>query len=583
MFTDLPERSQGPAVLLQLGGMAREIAMEMNPADIQNGALVDWEDGNGPILTSGLYILIYTLSKRFADLAVESSISAIQNLWNFSRRGGEAIDQILSRFEVTKKRANDQGNFQMGLSGEAWILLRALHIHPNSWTQFLAPCGGTLPTTDQQYREMLTLIRRTYHLHEPRGLAAAGTAGMRGAHLAYAPDPASGDQFLSDPFTGASFPTSSGPVAFDYPAMVTPQAAYPSPSTDQCYLSCESCRAVYYDHDNNSTDTSEGEYDEERRQQLFLGAPRDAHGNPDGGELFEQYLLAKRRWRTFAKRQPRRFRYGKGNKGTKGRGRGRRGQRFMRKSGWSFMSDGGEQPLCPMCSGQPDPAFGEDYFGKGTKGKSKGNPRGPSGPLKCDNCGSVDHLWRRCDAANAEEYRRQRMAQLSRSHFGASGDSPTLSLPTGQPQSVNLLQSTGGIPSSFVRPLAQQNLLSQPATVLAPPVSPVNLGDSLSIRQAFPSFNFFSSQYDQSHAWYVQGLDDEVSVGKDQIADANRHRATNSTVVVEEIEQDEVGTDQVTQHASDMQLRTISHGSFVSVASFAGGNKQNQLNKIRAH
>ena len=41
MFTDLPERSQGPAVLLQLGGMAREIAMEMNPADIQNGALVN--------------------------------------------------------------------------------------------------------------------------------------------------------------------------------------------------------------------------------------------------------------------------------------------------------------------------------------------------------------------------------------------------------------------------------------------------------------------------------------------------------------------------------------------------------------
>ena len=108
MFTDLPERSQGPAVLLQLGGMAREIATEMNPADIQNGALVDWEDGNGPILTSGLHILIYTLSKRFADLAVESSISAIQNLWNFSRRGGETIHQILSRFEVTKKRANDQ-------------------------------------------------------------------------------------------------------------------------------------------------------------------------------------------------------------------------------------------------------------------------------------------------------------------------------------------------------------------------------------------------------------------------------------------------------------------------------------------
>jgi hypothetical protein len=37
------------------------------------------------------------------------------------------------------------------------------------------------------------------------------------------------------------------------------------------------------------------------------------------------------------------------------------------------------------------------------------NPKGANSQLlKCDNCGSDKHLWRKCDAANADEYRKMR-------------------------------------------------------------------------------------------------------------------------------------------------------------------------------
>ena len=170
MFTDIDDRKQGPAALMRLGGLAREFAHELNSADIQNGALVDWGDGAGPVPTNAVHVLIYSLSKRFEELAVETSIRSINGLWNFSKRQGEAIDMCLSRFEILKKRAGERGQFGLGITGEAWLLVRSLHIPPQSWGQLLAPSGGTLPTTDEQYRSMLTLIRRTYHLYEGRGL-----------------------------------------------------------------------------------------------------------------------------------------------------------------------------------------------------------------------------------------------------------------------------------------------------------------------------------------------------------------------------------------------------------------------------
>ena len=50
--------------------------------------------------------------------------------------------------------------------------------------------------------------------------------------------------------------------------------------------------------------------------------------------------------------------------------------------------------------------------GKGGKGRRL-NPKGKDQKImKCDNCGSEEHLWRACDAANPDEYRRRRQSQM---------------------------------------------------------------------------------------------------------------------------------------------------------------------------
>ena len=178
LSTELPEHKQGPSTLLQLGGLAKQFAMELDVASLTNGTAIDLGDGNGPVPTTGLNYLVFMLAKRFEELGVETSIRAINELWNFSRHGSESIDVILSRFVILTKRAAERSGFNLGISGEAWLLMRALHIPPAEWSRFLSACGGTLPVNQAQYQELLTNIRRTYHLFEARGLPAAGTAGI---------------------------------------------------------------------------------------------------------------------------------------------------------------------------------------------------------------------------------------------------------------------------------------------------------------------------------------------------------------------------------------------------------------------
>ena len=126
-------------------------------------------------------------------------------------------------------------------------------------------------------------------------------------------------------------------------------------------------------------------------------------GHPDPAEVQHQYAVTRRRFRRLNGRQPRRFRFQGVRKGHTKSGRGNSPKRFRKKSGWTFLSDDGAGALCPSCSGIPDPT--KLFFG-GAGAKKRPNPNG----LKCDNCKSPFHLWRKCDAANAAEYIKNREA-----------------------------------------------------------------------------------------------------------------------------------------------------------------------------
>ena len=75
--TDLQQRQHGPAVVLALTGLPREIAREVPAEQLANGAWIDINDGHGYIWHSGLDLLIHGISKKCAPLQVETAIGSM--------------------------------------------------------------------------------------------------------------------------------------------------------------------------------------------------------------------------------------------------------------------------------------------------------------------------------------------------------------------------------------------------------------------------------------------------------------------------------------------------------------------------
>ena len=114
--------------MLQLGGLAREFARELSTQTLQTGQVIDLNDGQGPFQASGLEYLIYVLTGRFQELAIETNLRAMFNYQNVHRLPGEKIDEALARFELLKKRARDRSGYNMGIAGDTHLLLNGLRI-----------------------------------------------------------------------------------------------------------------------------------------------------------------------------------------------------------------------------------------------------------------------------------------------------------------------------------------------------------------------------------------------------------------------------------------------------------------------
>ena len=76
MATDVDPDRQGAAVVLQLGGTARALAREMDPQVLQNGQMLDLNDGNGPQRIYGVAMLLRGLARKFAPFQVETLIAS---------------------------------------------------------------------------------------------------------------------------------------------------------------------------------------------------------------------------------------------------------------------------------------------------------------------------------------------------------------------------------------------------------------------------------------------------------------------------------------------------------------------------
>eukprot|EP00971_Amphidinium_carterae_P009267 182995-Amphidinium_carterae.1 len=374
--TDVPVQSQAAAVCMRLGGAAKELTKEVDISTLQNGATVDMQDGNPPRHLNGLAVLLRGLSKRFAPENGEQSVKALANVMAFSVASHESVDEVLSRFEVLMSRAADEANFVAQPQAKAWMLMSGLRLPPEEWMHLLHPLNGKLPTTDNEYTQLVQFIRRRGRVHQHGSIALAAQkakAGGRAAtYMTWSPEEQGVSSYLG---TGSAEGNSSlswlGGGSKDDPLW-----------TRDPWTSTNADASMWYEDDDVSSSATEEDMEQQNLSAYLTGVPENMHGDV----LWQEYVMARARWRQFTgkySRANRRFqrhdRKGKGKRKEKGKGRGKGNYHLE--------------------SAEPYPTADVEAYMKG-RGKGKGSKRNPKGPdekvMKCHNCGSEEHLVRDC-------------------------------------------------------------------------------------------------------------------------------------------------------------------------------------------
>ena len=384
--TDLEAHRLGPIAALQVTGSAKELVRELTPEQLANGQ-VDPQTGQH---VTGLMILVRTLAQRYAPLEQETQTKAVSEFLAFARQAGESVDALLVRFDVLRNRAALRGGLGMNAAGLSWLLLRALNLPPDLLDRLLAPLGGQMPQNDAQLAELMQRVRRQGHLYEQGYRHSHRQGGVGDPGTYYFPVvPGSGS--VAGPGSGSTWDVPYSPVdPFGPCAGINNEPGMPSNATvnsnhdAHSYAAgtwhdpCPTCGMYYADDDDVSSMTSsdDGSYDAGAMAFASVDVMGQMRGDDDAiaSELYLQYRAARKKWRRFTGKVPRRYRKGKG-KGT---------------------GHGGKNPYRSYASFLPPGAFAG---GKG-KGKGKGNrtnPRGRDGKvLRCSKCNSDQHLWRQC-------------------------------------------------------------------------------------------------------------------------------------------------------------------------------------------
>ena len=281
---ELDDHQRGPAVAMRLQGVAREVVRELNMAVLMHGHMIP--DPNAPVVQgaqaplvfqSGLDYLFTTLRNRFGMLPQETAIQGISEFLMFARNRNESTDQTISRFEIMRHRAFNNGGLTVSETGCAWMLMMILHIPIDKWPILLTPFEGALPSTRAQYGQFLLYLRRNGHLYDKSASSIKHPYFMHG-------------QEQHEQTTSQMYPA-------------IPGAGTGGHADDN------------YD-DTMSMSSGQSDDDEDIDWTDVQGMNNDEMGE----RLYVQYRHAKRRWRNFStsgpKRHFRRFR-------RKGKGKGK--------------------------------------------------------------------------------------------------------------------------------------------------------------------------------------------------------------------------------------------------------------------
>ena len=418
--TDVEPARQGPIAALQISGAARELVREIPPNVLQNGR-VDPQTGAH---TAGLRVLAETLITRYGPLKAEISTRAISELIHIRRMQHEPVDAFLVRFDVLRNRAANRAGMAVNYNGLSWILLNALGIGPDQWDRLLFHNDGRLPENQDEFNLLTDRIRRTGHLHEGnmfhRGQGATGDTGqyfqqtepllgatyfptftgnanMEGANP-FRPDATSPFASMQSFLGSASAPLAPGASASSSTGLdrvVGANANHSSAFVSDADMCCQTCGMFFEDEDlSSATDTDDGEFDPEAAssyQYISIDGQTRSDDCALGNAIYYDYLVAKRRWRRFSGRPPRRYRRFTNRQDVRNRQRHRLSNGPYSNTFASFLPSGA------FAGGQ-----GKGH-GKGKGKLTRKNPRGKDGKvLLCAKCGSDSHLWRQCPRGSGQ-------------------------------------------------------------------------------------------------------------------------------------------------------------------------------------
>ena len=362
---ELQPHQQAAMVVAQLRGPAREMARSITPQELYHGGMY-----NGVHLDPVSYIL-QGLASRFAPLDDETRLRAAQELLSFHRRPHESIDGLITRFEIVRSRARQEGGgATVSTETAALLLLRACNCNPEQFQALTQPFGYRLPNTDDEFTRLCAHIRRLGHIVERQPLNIASTLrqGQGQTQHFHVND---AEQFgASSQDAWQSGWEAPGDASWNHaPGTWNTQ----DPTNAWAYPVTEGNNS---DTDSATSSDSGGQLDTSD----FAHLPEHEADQ----YLFGEYQHAKKRWRRFSGKPVRALRRVLRRKG-KGKGKSKSKQRN------SYLNI---------------PEILEYYYkgkgkGKPTSGKGFGrriNPKDRQGQImRCSICGSMYHLRARCN------------------------------------------------------------------------------------------------------------------------------------------------------------------------------------------
>ena len=135
-----------------------------------------------------LSFLLHSIAAKWGDLGQETSVAAMKALLNFTAGHREPIDSLITRFEIVRDAAEQDAQLVIGARQATWHLLKAIGVGEEQLERLLIPTNGEFPSTDVEYRNLLTALRKRGHIIEgrPGNIAGALRGGAGTGSRTYA-------------------------------------------------------------------------------------------------------------------------------------------------------------------------------------------------------------------------------------------------------------------------------------------------------------------------------------------------------------------------------------------------------------